>query len=48
VRHPELLGENDADLAETLVVGLEAGEHQVELLVTDRARQRISHDEGIG
>ena len=33
VRHAELLGEHDADLAEALVVGLQAGEHEVELLV---------------
>ena len=31
VRHAELLGEDDADLAEALVVGLQAGEDEVEL-----------------
>ncbi len=45
---PELLGKDDADLAEALVVGLQAGEHQVELLVANRVRQRIGDDERVG
>ena len=48
VRHAELLGEHDADLAEALVVGLQAGQHEVELLVADRAGQRLGDDEGVG
>ena len=32
VRDAELLGEHDADLAEALVVGLQAGQHEVDRL----------------
>ena len=41
VRHAELLGEHHADLAEALVVGLQPGQHEVELLVAHRRGQRV-------
>ena len=48
MRHAELLGEHDADLAEALVVGLQPGQHEVELLVADRRGQRLGHRDRIG
>ena len=37
---PSVLGEDDADLAEALIVGLQTGEHEVELLVADGVGER--------
>src|SRR5262249_41998970 len=41
VRQAEFLGEDHADLREALVVGLQAGEHEVELLVLHRAARAL-------
>jgi hypothetical protein len=48
VRHPELLGEDDADLAEALVVGLQPRQHQLELLVADGGRERLGDAGRVG
>ena len=48
MRDAEPLGEDDAGLAVALVVGLEAGEHEVELLVRHRRRERVGDDERVG
>ena len=48
MRHAEPLGEDDTDLAEALVVGLEPGQHEVELFVRHRRGKRVSDDERIG
>jgi hypothetical protein len=47
VRPAEPLGENHADLREALIVGLQPGEDQIELLVLHRRRQRIARHERI-
>ena len=44
----EPLGQHDAGLREPLIVGLKAGQDQVELLVLHRGRQRRGHGEGVG
>ena len=41
MRHAEPLGEDDADLAEALIVGLQAGEDEIELLVLHRRGERV-------
>jgi hypothetical protein len=48
VRPAEPLGEDHADLREALIVGLQPGEDEVELLVLHRRRQRIARHERIG
>ena len=48
VRHAEPLGEHDADLPEALIVGLQAGEHEVELLVLDCRGERVGDRRGVG
>ena len=48
VRQAEPLGEDHAGLREALVVGLQAGEDQVELLVLHRRRERVGDHERVG
>ena len=48
VRQAEPLGEDDAGLRVALVVGLQAGEHQVERLVLHRRGERVGDDERVG
>ncbi len=47
VRQTESLGEDDAGLGEALIVGLQAGEDEIELLVAHRRGQRVGDDERI-
>ena len=48
VRHAELLGQDDADLAEALIVGLQAGQDQIELLVAHRGGEGVGDHERVG
>ena len=48
VRHAELLGEHDADLREALIVGLEAGQDEIDLLVLERRGERVGDAERVG
>ena len=48
VRHAERLGEDDADLAEALVVGLQPGEHEIELLGLHRRGERVRDATRVG
>ena len=48
MRTAELFGEDDADLGEPLIVGLQTGEHDVELVAFHRGGQRVGGHEGIG
>ncbi len=44
----ELLRQHDSDLAKTLVVGLQAGQDQIEFLVADGVGKGGRNGEGIG
>jgi hypothetical protein len=48
VRHAERLGEHDAHLPEALIVGLQAGEDEVDLLVADGRGERLGNGRGVG
>ena len=48
VRQAEPLGQDDAGLREALVVGLQPGQDEVELLVLHRGRERVGDDERVG
>ena len=48
MRHAELLGQHDADLPEALIVGLQPGEHEIELLVADRGGDRLGDRDCVG
>jgi len=47
VRAAEAFGEDDAHLREALIVGLQAGEHEIELLVLHRGGESIGRDERV-
>ena len=48
MRDAETFREHDAGRGVALVVGLEAGEHEVELLVGHRGRERVGNHERVG
>ena len=48
VRHAEPLGQHHADLRVTLIVGLQAGQHQVERSSAHGRRERFGGHRGIG